>query len=147
MAAEVIGCLMEQVASGTAITGENDNKVPNQLGGSKLKQELEGSSPGCQVVHQMPGRIRLKIPPLKTEPEWGKKIEQLVNLDERITSVRVNPVAASVVIHYRPEIESKRGCEELLELIQWVRGKQGGEKDGCRQLNASLNGGLLCRLN
>jgi len=53
-----------------------------------------------QVAHQVPGRIRLKVPKLKENPELIERIEQMFNMIPGIEEVAVNPVTGSVVLHY-----------------------------------------------
>jgi hypothetical protein len=135
--------VMEQVGSQVEPTEENEGNGSNQSEESYINPNLASLAGVYQIVHQIPGRIRFKIPSLKTEPAGAEKLAQLVDLDERITRVRVNRDAASVVIYYRPEIGSQLGrlpleSEELIELIQWVCGKEVGEKDGYKHGNSSL---------
>ena len=58
-------------------------------------------SPAYTIVHSTPGRIRLRIPKIASEPEYGKHLEQLLNADSHVLSVRINRAAASVVIQYQ----------------------------------------------
>lgn len=53
-----------------------------------------------QVAHQVPGRIRLKVPKVKESPELIEQIKQLFNVIPGIEEVAVNPVTGSVVLHY-----------------------------------------------
>lgn len=135
--------LMKQVDSQGESLAKNEINSSKQSKNPKINPERPNLSWGYQVVHQIPGRIRLKIPSLKTEPQWAQKLEELVNFEDRITKVRVNRNAVSVVIHYRTEIDSKSRklpleSQELMDLIQWVCGEQLESKDGYRSQNTSL---------
>ncbi|MEM7062570.1 MAG: heavy metal translocating P-type ATPase [Cyanobacteria bacterium P01_B01_bin.77] len=68
------------------------------------------SSLAWQVVHHLPGRLRLRIPTLRFAGEWDLRssLEQTVG----IRSVRINRAACSLAICYRPEIEPT--LQELL---------------------------------
>jgi cation transport ATPase len=56
-----------------------------------------------QVAHQIPGRIRLKVPNVKQNPELVEQIKQMFNVIPGIEEVVVNPTTGSVVLHYDTE--------------------------------------------
>jgi cation transport ATPase len=53
-----------------------------------------------QIAHQVPGRIRLKVPKVKENPELIEQIRQMFNAIPGIEEVAVNPTTGSVVLHY-----------------------------------------------
>lgn len=53
-----------------------------------------------QVAHQVPGRIRLKVPNVKENPELVDQIKQMFHVIPGIEEVSVNPTTGSVVLHY-----------------------------------------------
>ena len=53
-----------------------------------------------QIAHQVPGRIRLKVPKAKENPELIEQIKQMFNVIPGIEEVTVNPTTGSVVLHY-----------------------------------------------
>src|SRR5579871_4839611 len=53
-----------------------------------------------QVAHQVPGRVRLKVPGVKDSPELVDQIKQMFNAIPGIEEVTVNPTTGSVVLHY-----------------------------------------------
>ena len=53
-----------------------------------------------QVAHQVPGRIRLKVPAVKESPELIDQIKQMFHVIPGIEEVTVNPTTGSVVLHY-----------------------------------------------
>jgi len=53
-----------------------------------------------QVAHQVPGRVRLKVPGVKDSPELVDQIKQMFNAVPGIEEVTVNPTTGSVVLHY-----------------------------------------------
>jgi cation transport ATPase len=53
-----------------------------------------------QVAHQVPGRVRLKVPGVKESPELVDQIKQMFNAIPGIEEVTVNPTTGSVVLHY-----------------------------------------------
>ncbi len=57
---------------------------------------------GVQVIHAIPGRIRLRMPALwNSQPK--KELTDRLKADPRIISVRINQACASIAIQYRPE--------------------------------------------
>ena len=56
-----------------------------------------------QIAHQVPGRIRLKVPKVKENPELIEQIRQMFNVIPGIEEVTVNPTTGSVVLHYDTE--------------------------------------------
>ena len=53
-----------------------------------------------QVAHQVPGRVRLKVPNVKDNPELVDQIKQMFHVIPGIEDVTVNPTTGSVVLHY-----------------------------------------------
>jgi hypothetical protein len=53
-----------------------------------------------RVEHQVPGRVRLKIPAGKGNPELLKQISEVFGVIPGIEEIIVNPTTGSVVLHY-----------------------------------------------
>src|SRR5262249_418893 len=53
-----------------------------------------------KIEHQMPGRVRMKIPAGKGNPELLQKISETFAAIPGIEEVTVNPATGSVVLHY-----------------------------------------------
>ena len=60
-------------------------------------------SPEYTIVHSTPGRIRLRITKVASEPDYAKRLEELLNADSHVLKVRINRAAASIVIQYQAE--------------------------------------------
>lgn len=60
-------------------------------------------SPTYTIVHSVPGRIRLRIPKVASEPNYVRRLEQLLTADCHVLGVRINTAAASVAIQYQAE--------------------------------------------
>ncbi len=64
---------------------------------------------GVQVIHAIPGRIRLRMPalwncqPIQIRDIAPQRIRDRLKADPRIISVRINQACASIAIQYRPE--------------------------------------------
>jgi len=57
-----------------------------------------------KIAHQVPGRIRLKVPKAKDNPEMIEQIRQMFNVIPGVEEVTVNPVTGSVVVHYDTDL-------------------------------------------
>ncbi|MFB2835713.1 HMA2 domain-containing protein [Floridanema evergladense] len=75
------------------------------------KEVQEGLS--FQVVHSIPGRIRIRISHLLDNPEYANKLKQLIEALDLVTHVRFNPAANSLVVEYR--IKGDRNSEEIIK--------------------------------
>lgn len=53
-----------------------------------------------QIAHQVPGRIRMKVPSAKENPELLEQIKQTFSVIPGIEDVIVNPATGSIVLHY-----------------------------------------------
>ena len=64
-----------------------------------------------EIVHQIPGRIRLRVPkisrdramPAKAESNYAQELKNLLKQDNRIIDIRIKNNSSSVVILYDPE--------------------------------------------
>jgi len=52
------------------------------------------------IAHQVPGRLRMKIPAGKGNPELLKQISETFGLIPGIEEITVNPTTGSIVLHY-----------------------------------------------
>jgi hypothetical protein len=76
-------------------TSSSDAKPEKPQPSSTPKQEEEMS-----ILHSVSGRVRLRIPQVREDALFAKRLERLLNNDENVISVRINPTVASVVINY-----------------------------------------------
>jgi hypothetical protein len=53
-----------------------------------------------RIEHQVPGRVRMKIPAGKRNPELLKQISDIFGVIPGIEEITVNPTTGSVVLHY-----------------------------------------------
>jgi cation transport ATPase len=56
-----------------------------------------------QIAHQIPGRIRMKVPSAKDNPQLLEQIKQTFSVIPGVEQVSVNPSTGSVVLHYDTE--------------------------------------------
>lgn len=53
-----------------------------------------------EIVHQIPGRIRLRVPKISCDRNYGQELKHLLEKDQRISDVRLKINSSSVVISY-----------------------------------------------
>jgi cation transport ATPase len=53
-----------------------------------------------QIAHQVPGRVRMKVPSGKDNPELLEQMKQTLGAIPGIEEVTINPSTGSVVLHY-----------------------------------------------
>lgn len=70
------------------------------------------------VVHQTPGRIRLRVPRLRTDEMYAPLLESLLDSMDNITSIRISVSAASVVIGFTPEIPGMEFAKRIKNIIE-----------------------------
>jgi hypothetical protein len=58
------------------------------------------TKPKLQIAHQVPGRIRMKIPSAKGNPELLEQMKQTFAVIPGIEEVITNPATGSLVLHY-----------------------------------------------
>ncbi|MBW4505985.1 MAG: hypothetical protein KME64_05695 [Scytonematopsis contorta HA4267-MV1] len=89
-------------------------KVGSHQTHDEIPQEISYS-----IVHAIPGRVRFRIPRIVKDSLYADKLKAVMESDSEITSVRINPTAASVVVKYRKEkISEEQMRAYLAELIQ-----------------------------
>ncbi|HKC92419.1 MAG TPA: heavy metal translocating P-type ATPase [Nitrospira sp.] len=68
------------------------------------------------IVHSLQGRVRLRVPALKTSSDLSEGIERILRDQLGVTDVSVSTCSASVTVSYDPSLwTSERLCE-------WLRG-------------------------
>lgn len=70
-----------------------------------------------QIVHQIPGRLRLRIPRLSWDTAYSRRLARLLLQTTAITENRINSVAASLVVSYAEEMVSETAIKDYLETI------------------------------
>ena len=60
-------------------------------------------TPKLQIAHQVPGRIRMKIPSAKGNPEQLELYKETLGLIPGIEGIEVNPDTGSIVLRYDPD--------------------------------------------
>lgn len=77
---------------------------------------------GYQIVHAIVGRIRIRISWLETDSEAASKLQRLVESLSFVTSARINPLASSIVISYKPRnMPIDEAQERFVDAIQEIK--------------------------
>jgi hypothetical protein len=59
-----------------------------------------------EVVHWIPGRLRLRVPQLRERPELASHLEKQLRACDRLRSVEIRPGSSSVILCYHAADES-----------------------------------------
>lgn len=71
------------------------------------------------VVHTIPGRLRFRVPRLRCDADYAKRLEVLLTADALIKNVRVKPAAMSVAVTYKSaKVDDAKMRSHLENLIQ-----------------------------
>jgi hypothetical protein len=63
-----------------------------------------------ELIHAIPGRVRVRLPEIKADAERARQIEQMLGSLPAVRQAQANPLTASVLIHYN--------CDQLAELLE-----------------------------
>ena len=58
----------------------------------------------AHVTHHIPGRVRVKMPHAKGNPEMLNRVKAAISPQPGVRSVEVNPATGSVLVRYDPEL-------------------------------------------
>ncbi len=75
---------------------ENNNSSSNKVGIGASEVNFQDYA----IAHAVPGRVRLRMPQLAINADFARRLEQALNADEYVKSVRINRAATSVTINY-----------------------------------------------
>ena len=76
-----------------ASVGEENRSIP---------ANLDGPLAAAQVVHSIPGRVRLRVPALKAGSHLARGLEALLSIQPGVTEATVNRGSHSVTVLYDP---------------------------------------------
>ncbi len=72
----------------------------------------------ARILHQTRGRIRLGVPRVKTDEAYANRLQSLLGSVEHVTSIRISPAAASVIICYSPDIPVAEFAARVLKTVE-----------------------------
>ena len=73
-----------------------------------------------QIAHQMPGRVRFKIPAARDDPHLLEQIREILNGIPGLKQIRVKPDAGSIVLLYDPN-DAPRFEAQMIERWRQVQ--------------------------
>ena len=91
-----------------------------------LSVTLAGPLAATHVIHSIPGRVRLRVPTLKTTSNLARGLQGLVSAQAGVTEVTIAPICQSVTVVFDPaQWTSESLCTFLQsrtreELEQWA---------------------------
>ena len=102
--------------------------------------------PAAFIEHQLPHRLRLKIPSMRGDGAFFEELARRLSMLPGVTALSANPVTASILIHHAGDskaVTSMMVQEGLLDVRPKpelsVRAGQRAARHGCRPV--SSNGG------
>ena len=84
----------------------------------KFARTLAAPPTPATIVHQTPGRIRIRVPLLRADETYAPRLEDLLESMEDTGDIRINASAASVVINFNPNISETEFAERLVKTIE-----------------------------
>ncbi|MBE9053107.1 heavy metal translocating P-type ATPase [Nostocales cyanobacterium LEGE 11386] len=81
-----------------SVEAENGNVPLSESNGDSHRQIPQVS---YSVVHAIRGRVRLRLPRLRYDADYTQRLQALLTADSLVTSIRIKPVAASLVVTYK----------------------------------------------
>jgi hypothetical protein len=104
-----------QLESSRALRGATPMFRPPWCGGTAEKttpgcgtsamdtDQVASDNGGIELLHAIPGRIRLRVPEIKGNPARAREVEQQLSGLKRLRRVEVNPVTGSVLMVHDPD--------------------------------------------
>ncbi len=78
-----------------AIAGSSDFAATEEDTG-----QSETDLQGYEIVHAIPGRVRLRMPLLAIDADFARRLQQALEADTHVKQVRINLAAVSITINY-----------------------------------------------
>jgi len=60
-----------------------------------------------QIVHRIPGRMRIRIPRLLWDTDYSQRLQRLILSNSAITEHRINLAASSLIVSYQAEVTTE----------------------------------------
>jgi cation-transporting P-type ATPase C len=71
----------------------------------------------CEVLHELPGRVRIACRAIRHLGEYVRKIETRLGDLAPVISAQVNPVTSNVLVHYDSEQATTAEMVDLAESV------------------------------
>lgn len=111
----------EAVASPEGKTQEKAVELNGKSVAINGNRELATQQPevAYSAVHEIPGRIRFRVPRISEDAEYSRRLEVLAETDPKVTNIRINRNSASVAFSYEADgISQDAMRSHLVHLIQ-----------------------------
>jgi len=70
--------------------------------------------------HELPGRLRIKIPSLRRNPRNAERLQSFLEDIRGVVSTSTNPITGSIVIRFAPDIITTRAILDLLNRERYL---------------------------
>ncbi len=85
----------------------------SEVGAEEISNLLRAIETDYEIVHQIPGRIRLRVPRISRDGNYAQELKYLLEQDHRITDIGFKTNSSSVVILYDLEALSDSNREKI----------------------------------
>ena len=121
LATGIISEVVEQAQGEFFPSHKDDNSLETKTQAEKLPNSSQEKELEYKIVHYISGRVRLSIPKVRQDKNYGEKLQHLLEQDHRVKKVRINKNTGSVVINYLQEALGNLSEQELtLMLSNWM---------------------------
>jgi copper chaperone CopZ len=100
----------------------------------------------CCYFHNVPGRLRVKIPTLKDRPTRIQAVENLLLNLEGVEKIKTNPLTGSVIVNYDPDRLDSRLIIQLLKDHRYFDESQAITHDALVQNAAAQAGARIGKI-
>ncbi|NMG07266.1 heavy metal translocating P-type ATPase [Brasilonema sp. UFV-L1] len=87
--------------SQVAVAAKNGMSVIESNGHSNGHSQSQSAKVPYNLVHTLPGRVRLRVPRLRRDADYAQRLQVLLEADALVTSVRIKRAAASLTVTYK----------------------------------------------
>jgi hypothetical protein len=83
-----------------------------------VAEALPAQATNATVVHQTPGRLRIRVPRLKTDETYPPRLQALLTTVDHVGDIHISASAASVVVSFNPEIDGMEFAKRVVGTIK-----------------------------
>jgi hypothetical protein len=96
-------------------------------------------------IHEVPGRLRVKIPMIKYKRHRCERVQQVLADVEGIDQIAVNVATGSVLVYYDPDLTSSSEILEQLENNGYLDKTKARSKSIAAPRTSAKAGDAVCR--
>ena len=79
--------------------------------------ETPAAPPAHAVVHNVGTRMRTRVPRVRHDAPYVRRLQALADAAPAVAGVRINPAAASVVVHWAHSLDVEAASIQLAGLL------------------------------